>query len=429
MTRHFWVLVHRYAGLFMAFFLMIIGLTGSIIVFNPELDNWFNPLPKVIVRSAPMLDAFTLRERAQTLVPHGIVNDLTFQQKPGEPYLARITPRLDLSTGNPFELDVTVLMLDPYTGAELKREKHTDDIWPITHQNIMPLINRLHYQMALPGSVGSYLFGIVALIWTIDCFVSAYLTFPVSVRRRKSPSPPAPLPLTGEERKSWIARWWNPAWLVKWRGSAYRVNFDLHRAGGLWVWIMLLAIAWSSVGFNLNEQIYTPVMKAVFAMPDPFGDLPKLEKPQAEPGLNWKEAHNIARNLMTEQARVNGFTVLREDGLHYMPEQNVFFYIVRTDRDLMDMYASTYLFFDGNNGKFAGLSLPTGQNAGSTINSWIFALHMAQIWGLPFRIFVTLVGILVAMLSVTGVYIWLKKRNARYTSREKRTRLEAEVAA
>jgi uncharacterized iron-regulated membrane protein len=425
MTRHFWVLVHRYAGLFMAFFLIVIGLTGSIIVFNPELDNWVNPLPKVIKRSVPMLDTLTLRERAQVLVPNGIVNDLNLNQKSNEPYRANITPRIDPSTGKPFELDVTVLMLDPYTGAELKREKYTDDIWPITHQNIMPLINRLHYQMALPGSVGSYLFGIVALIWTIDCFVSAYLTFPVSVRRKSEGGKS-----TRDLRQtSWLARWWNPSWLVKWRGSAYRINFDLHRAGGLWVWLMLLVIAWSSVGFNLGEQIYTPVMKAVFAMPDPFGDLPKVKTAQYEPGLSWEEAHNIAQTLMAEQARVSGFKVLQVDRLQFMPEQNVFFYNVRTDRDLMDEYGSTYLFFDGNSGKFAGLNLPTGQNTGGTIHTWIFALHMAKIWGLPFRIFVSIVGILVAMLSVTGVYIWLKKRNARGTSREKRKRLEAEVAA
>jgi len=29
-TRRFWVLVHRYAGLFMAFLLIVAGLTGSI---------------------------------------------------------------------------------------------------------------------------------------------------------------------------------------------------------------------------------------------------------------------------------------------------------------------------------------------------------------------------------------------------------------
>ncbi|MGC2165229.1 MAG: PepSY-associated TM helix domain-containing protein [Gallionella sp.] len=437
MTRHFWVLFHRYAGLFMAFFLIVIGLTGSIIVFNPELNRWFDPPPKVMPQDTLMLDAYTLRERAQALVPHGVFNNLTFHVKPDEPYSAWVEPRIDLATDKPYELGVTMLMLDPFTGAELKRENYTGDIWPITQKNIMTLINRLHYQMALPGSVGSYLFGIVALVWTLDCFVSGYLTFPVSIRRRKSaPSPSIPLPAgegsvlpspaggrAGDEGRSFLSRWWNPAWLVKWNGSAHRINFDLHRAGGLWVWIMLLALAWSSVGFNLAEEVYNPVMKAVFNMPDPYGaDLPKLEKPQPEPALSWMEAHSIAQRLMAEQARKNRFTVQYEDSLVYQADKGSFIYSVRSDRDLMDEGASTTMVFDGS-GKFASLSVPTGQNAGSTINSWIFALHMAQIWGLPFRIFVTCVGILIAMLSVTGVYIWLKKRNARHASREKHARL------
>jgi uncharacterized iron-regulated membrane protein len=422
MTRHFWVLVHRYAGLFMAFFLIIIGLTGSIIVFNPELFNWFNPPPVVVPQSTPMLDGFTLRERAEALVPQARVNNVSLHLKPDEPYTAAFEPRIDPATSKPYELDLSVLMLDPYTGAELKREKYSDDIFPITQKNIMQLINRLHYQMALPGSVGSYLFGIVALVWTIDCFVSAYLTFPMSVRRRevnKSTSTQAP-------RKSWWSRW-KPAWLVKWGGSAYRINFDLHRAGGLWVWIMLLALAWSSVGFNLGEQIYQPVMKAAFNMPDPFEKLPVLKEPQPKPVLGWSEAYSIAQRLMGEQAKIYDFHVQYEDSFSYMADRGAYYYAVRSDHDLMDIGASTFLLFDGNTGKFAELSLPTGQNAGSTINSWIFALHMAMIWGLPFKIFVTVVGMLIAMLSITGVYIWLKKRNARKFSQEKRARLEAET--
>ena len=423
MTRHFWVLFHRYAGLFMAFFLIIIGLTGSIIVFNQELNDWLNPPPIVTPQTTPTLDANTLRERAQALVPHGRVNSLTFYIKPGDPYVAWVEPRIDPATDKPYELDLTVLMLDPYTGAELKREKYNGDIWPVTSKNIMTLINRLHYQMALPGMIGSWLFGIVALVWTIDCFVSGYLTFPVSVRRCTPPSPPPPLPQAGEGRRNWLSRWWNPAWLVKWRSSAYRVNFDLHRAGGLWVWVMLLALAWSGVGFNLGEQIYQPVMKAAFNMPNPYGDVPTLDKPQPEPNLGWNEAHAIAQRLMAEQAKANGFTVLREDNLSYQADKGVFLYSVKSDHDLVSAWGNTYLVFVGNSGKFTGLFVPTGQNAGSTINSWIFALHMAQIWGLPFRIFVTCVGILIAMLSITGVYIWLKKRNARCISQEKHARL------
>jgi uncharacterized iron-regulated membrane protein len=34
---------------------------------------------------------------------------------------------------------------------------------------------------------------------------------------------------------------------------------------------------------------------------------------------------------------------------------------------------------------------------------------MAKIWGLPYKIFVCFMGLVITMLSVTGVYIWGKK--------------------
>ena len=92
----------------------------------------------------------------------------------------------------------------------------------------------------------------------------------------------------------------------------------------------------------------------------------------------------------------------------------------------MDHSAATYLLFDAVSGKFGGINIPTGANAGNTIDSWIFALHMAQIWGMPFRIFVTVMGLVITMLSVTGVYIWWKKRRARQSSRERHQQLVAE---
>lgn len=59
-----------------------------------------------------------------------------------------------------------------------------------------------------------------------------------------------------------------PLWLVTWRSAPYRLNFDLHRASGLWTWVMLFILAWSSVVFNLSNEVYTPVTKLVFDMQD-----------------------------------------------------------------------------------------------------------------------------------------------------------------
>ncbi len=252
MKRHFWVLVHRYAGLYMAFFLLVAGLTGSILAFSPEINNLLNPPEKVEPSATHRLDEFALKERAESLQPQGQILMMSFNRKVDEAYTALFTPRIDLVTQQPFELTFDRISLNPYTGIEISKDKLGDDLWPITRKNFISLIISLHYKLALPDSIGVWLFGIAALIWTIDCFVSAYLTFPISVYGYQT--------VTEFKQRSWLSRW-KSSWLVKWRGSALRINFDLHRAGGLWVWLMLLILAWSSVGFNLNEQVYIPVMK------------------------------------------------------------------------------------------------------------------------------------------------------------------------
>jgi uncharacterized iron-regulated membrane protein len=385
---------------------MIIGLTGSIIVFNPELYAWLNPQPHVQeLQERNPLSPINLRQCAERIVPNGIVNSIGFYRKPGEPYAAIVEPRINPATNTPYHLDLSVLYLDPYTGKEIGRDLYSRDIWPITSRNIMPIINRLHYQLAIPGNFGTYLFGIVALFWTIDCLVSLYLTFPA--RKRSSNKPNAAV------SKPWLRRWWNPSWLIKRDASFYRLNFDIHRAGGLWTWLLLLAFAWSSVGFNLGEQVYTPVMHSVFGMPDIYGNnLPPARNPYPEPRISWEKAYQIGQAALTREAAINHFKIEYEDFLIYDPAKGIFQYSVKTSRDLNIEGGNTILIFN-EAGTLLSLYLPTGDNLGSTINSWIFALHMAKIWGLPYRLFVTIFGLFVSILSITGVYIWWKKRNAR----------------
>jgi uncharacterized iron-regulated membrane protein len=65
---------------------------------------------------------------------------------------------------------------------------------------------------------------------------------------------------------------------------------------------------------------------------------------------------------------------------------------------------------DANSGQQKMLLLPSGQYNGNTITSWLMALHMANVFGLPYRLFVCFLGLVIVMLSVTGVVIWSKKR-------------------
>lgn len=74
-------------------------------------------------------------------------------------------------------------------------------------------------------------------------------------------------------RESWRDWWrrWKPVWRVKTSGSAYRVNFDIHRAFGLWTWGLLFIRAFTGFSLNLYREIFFPLMSLVSqATPTPF---------------------------------------------------------------------------------------------------------------------------------------------------------------
>lgn len=63
--------LHRWTGLAITAFIIVMGVTGTILAFHTELDRMLNPaLMTVPVRDAPLLDAVALRERAAAMEPH-----------------------------------------------------------------------------------------------------------------------------------------------------------------------------------------------------------------------------------------------------------------------------------------------------------------------------------------------------------------------
>lgn len=414
------VVVHRYVGLVMAGFLLIAGLTGCLLVWYHELDAALNPRlmrveppPAATGETQPTpLDPLVLRARVQAAYPGVQVNYLSFlQASPGDARTFYIEAP-EQASGAQKVLDVDEVFVNPYTGEILGARKWGDLSQGLT--NLMPFLYRLHYSLAL-GTIGTWAFGIVALLWTLDCFIGAWLTFPVSPRQARKAS------------RSWWSRW-QPAWRVRWGAGSYKLLFDLHRAGGLWPWALLLVLAWSSVAFNLHESVYRPVMGTVFELQaDPGEALPTLPHVPAEPPLGWPAGIAAARAHMAEQARLKGYTVLAEDRVSYNPQKGYLRYVARTDRDVNESRGQSAVFVDARTGALIATVLPSGEAAGDTVTSWITTLHMAHIWGLPFRVFMTVMGLAVAVLSVTGVVIWWKKRSARVAEVRRRMSVPARI--
>jgi len=395
----------------MAIFLFIAGLTGSILVWHHELDAAINSqwmkIQSPSVDARP-LDYLTLREQVQSRYPDAWVNFINLNNLPDKALVFFLEGAIDPKTGQPNDLPNDQIFVDPYTGALLGERK-----WGAITQgrhNLLPFLYKLHYALAL-DDLGMVLMGIIAVLWTVDCFIGAYLTFPASLRNNSS------------VKRTFLYDWWErwrPAWRVRWQGSRYKLNFDLHRAGGLWPWAILFVLAWSSVAFNLKE-VYHPVMSVLFTMqPDQEEAIPSLPEIQVVPGMSWPEALATGRELMASLAQAKGFSIRHENNLGYNPYTGMFRYQVLSDLDIGDQYAGTNIYFDSNSGRLVSSYLPTGEASGDTVTSWLMALHTAMIWGIPFRIFMTVMGFVVAMLSITGIYIWWKKRRARTFNQQRR---------
>jgi uncharacterized iron-regulated membrane protein len=411
--RSFATLLHRWAGLATAIFLFITGLTGAIISWDHELDDLLNSHLTEVSSQGPALDPLELARQVEARDPRAVVTFVPLALEPDESLALGVTGRVDPATDKPFELGYNQVFVDPVTGAELgKREWGA--VWPVTSENLVSFLYVLHFSLHIPefwgiDHWGLWLLGVVAIVWTIDCFVGLYLTLPA--RRRQAAAKAAN---KAASAPSWWQRW-KPAWNVRWSGGSYKLNFDLHRAFSLWTWVLLLILAFTAFSLNLYREVFFPMMQMVTEVtPGPFDKREETPENQPiEPRLGFAEAIVTAK---AEAGRrgweepAGSVFYARNFGIY-----GVSFYHPGGDHGVGGVGPAA-LYFDGQDGRLLGDSQPWKGTAGDIFVQAQLPLHSGRILGLPGRILISAMGLVIAMLSVTGVVIWWRKRAARVRS-------------
>jgi uncharacterized iron-regulated membrane protein len=213
---------------------------------------------------------------------------------------------------------------------------------------------------------------------------------------------------------------------LRWDAGPHKCQFDLHRAGGLWAWIALLALAISSVALAL-PTVYDAATRSVLAHQADEFSLPPADPPVTA-AMDWQSAREAGRRLMREQATSQGFTVLREDWMFLDSPRGVFRYAVHSDRDVGHRYTRTLVLVDARTGELRGTWWPTGAATADTLRSWLTRLHMAAVGGLVVKSALSALGLVVAALCVTGVLVWRTKRLARRGARRTARRITSRAA-
>lgn len=401
LSRQLWVLVHRWAGLTIAAFLAISGLTGAMLAFTDELEPLL--LPQVFRAAPPVpgtvpLNPFNLRDRVLARYPDALITQVPLRADPGRTLRFSIQ-RLDRQTGMtvPYAESWDEIFVSPYDGSETGRRR-----WGDIGQgaiNLLPFVHHLHDSLTM-DKWGRLTLGVAAMIWTLDCFVGFYLTLPI--RSTSRPDGRGFLHL------------WRSSWKIRWRQGSHKRTFDLHRAGGLWLWPMLLVFAWSGVAFNL-PQVYDPVMRQISYLPIAEGIAPPANG-TGGPGVDARAAAQQGRSLALTVTRRAGFAI-DEGGpasISYYPEIGVYLFRFTSSASVASAdYGDSLVIFSAKTGQLLKSVLPRQEAVGGALHAWLEALHLAAIGGLPYKFAVAFVGLLVTSLSVTGTMIWMKKRAAR----------------
>ncbi|MEG1682117.1 MAG: PepSY-associated TM helix domain-containing protein, partial [Stenotrophomonas sp.] len=156
--------LHRWCGLVTAVFLIISGVTGSLLAFEHELDAWLNPelfytgSSQSVQPVQPALAANRLIEQIEANEPRIRVSQLPLDAEPGSAIEVQVEPRMAQSpTG------FNRLWVDPATGRILGHR--TWGVWQGDRAHFMPWLNRFHRSLTLPGRTGHQLLGAVAMAW------------------------------------------------------------------------------------------------------------------------------------------------------------------------------------------------------------------------------------------------------------------------
>ena len=171
-------------------------------------------------------------------------------------------------------------------------------------------------------------------------------------------------------------------------------------------------LAFTSIYLNLYSEIFRPVLSAVSQLtPTPFDTRkPRPGNDPVEPALDYAQIKVLAEAEATRR----GWTT-PVGAISYAPRFGFYsprFYAAGDDHGNAGV-GPERLYIDGMTGEVLGERIPWQGTAADIFMQAQFPLHSGRILGLPGRIIISIMGLVCAVLSVTGVVIWYRKRAAR----------------
>jgi len=358
--RNFLFPIHRYLGLVVGLIVIVVGLTGTLLVFQHEIDRWI--IQQQFGRVIPQQERVSLEvginnvKKAYADRPEFKISGVNTLPK-NNSYIVRLAA-LDEKR--------TEVFVDPYTGKILGSRQ-----W---ESSIIGIIFKLHYQL-LAGHNGQIVVGIAALFMLI-------------------------LSITG------IALWsgWRKlisGFKIKWNAHPKRVNYDVHKVAGIIAAVFLGLISFTGFCWNFYEYAQ-PAIYAVTLSPKPPEPVSKL--------IAGKSTLGIAEIIQKAETALPG----AETTYISFPSEpkGAFTFYMKQPQETSE-YGNSAVYLDQYSGKVLYVQDGLKPSLGDRVLNSFSPLHYGTFGGLPTRIFYLFVGLAPLILSVTGFVMWWYRRRTK----------------
>jgi uncharacterized iron-regulated membrane protein len=371
-----WYSVHRWLGIGLGVWFALVGLTGSILVFEEPIDRWLNP--QLLSNRTP--GAFAPPE---AIVAAAWERELGHVERIRVPAAQHEVYRLLIRTRpqRRVAVDRIEATFDPVT-AELLGSREAERIG-LSAPYLLKAIYEFHRNVLL-GEPGSNIVGIAGFLLLGSALTGLVVALP---RRRDA--------------------WKRLVW-VNLKASATRVFFDVHRSiGALFAVLLLLATITGSTLVYVN---YVRDLVSVFSKVAPFPTIP------------WRPGpHDENEPLSVLLARVHAAYpehAVTEIRVPHGQLTGYQFYL-RQPRDQYRL-GDTIVWVHPVSGEILIERSNRTRNSGETLMHWLFPLHSGTAFGTPGMIAMCLTGVTPILLVFTGLWVWLRKRRGEQIGRRKR---------
>ncbi|MCO8122834.1 PepSY domain-containing protein [Stieleria sp. TO1_6] len=358
--RKIWLVIHRWLGLTVGLVFVLIGLTGSLLVFDHAIDEWLNPELLLTQGSGQPRSVAQVIDAAESAY-----NDSA------KPAVAVSRPRVENGVwtvwfsrrGNAGREFVGV-HVDPYSGVVTGQR-----VWG---QDLMSWIYRLHYQL-VAGRIGSILVGSIGVIVLVSI-------------------------ATG------IVLWW-PLWKHSWRAAfavrrGRRFNYDLHKTIGIVSAALLTVVTFTGVYMEF-PGVFTAAAKTFAAVTEPDSEMTSKNQASKQP-LSPDQAIEIAKRTFPGATFDHLHPPSGDDGTYEVA--------FRQSNEVQQSFGRSQVFLDQYTGEVLDVRSPAKFTAADAFFAWQFPLHNGEAFGLAGRWVILVLGLSPAILYFSGAMVWWRKR-------------------